>query len=67
MKKQFLTLPLLFLLTINSFSQVNQEWAVTHQAKSSDNDAVTCIDAYGYIYVAGTYESGRSGKDWKII
>src|SRR3990172_9109702 len=67
MKKLASLLSALFLLSLNSFSQVNQEWAVTHQDKSSDNDAVTCVDAYGYIYVAGTYESGRTGKDWKII
>ena len=65
MKRAIVTLICLgFVLT--SIAAISPEW-VNAPASKVGNDAVVAVDAFGYIYVAGTYQSTSNGKDWKII
>jgi hypothetical protein len=65
MNKTLLTILLaLSMLPVEAIT-VN-EWISSPSSKSG-NDAVVAVDAFGYIYVAGTYPSSNNGKDWKIV
>lgn len=61
---------LLILFSINSYSQVAQQWVRLHNGTGNGNDAGYTIelDASGNVYMAGTsYNTGGTGFDYMII
>lgn len=67
MRYCFFTFLFLTFLSIQAFSQINEEWAADERDKTSMTNAVTCVDAFGYIYVAGTYTDTSTAADWIIV
>jgi len=62
MKKILLSVIFVFVSIANLYAGATKEWVGTQSSKTG-NDAVVCVDAFGYIYVAGTYNSASTGKD----
>ena len=66
MKTRILSVAFLFFSFYSYSSDVNQEWYKSVANKNGRVDLLVKTDSEGYIYIAGTFDSGSNGADWRL-